>query len=225
MILEFYLFKPYKDRLIHGVTKKEVGSFNDELDDFEESLIELAKKSGVHRPIYMDQVHGNEVLYVNEYPKVKPKADSLITNTKNLPLMVKVADCQGVLMYDPKNHAIASVHSGWRGSTKNVIGNTILKMIETFSTDPKDLLIGISPSLGPCCAEFTEPHKELPSFCHSYIKGKHVDFWRMSQDQCMKFGVPLNQIEIAGKCTKCNDDFYSHRRGDMGRMAVFIQLL
>jgi copper oxidase (laccase) domain-containing protein len=39
--------------------------------------------------------------------------------------MVQVADCQSVFLYDPFQKVVANVHSGWRGSIKNVIGRAV----------------------------------------------------------------------------------------------------
>lgn len=58
--------------------------------------------------------------------------DGFITNMKNLPLMVRFADCQGVLMFDPVARVIAAVHSGWRGNVQNIIGQAVQKNGEKF---------------------------------------------------------------------------------------------
>jgi YfiH family protein len=222
---EFKIFKPFAERISHGITDRAFGSFNDEESDFTKNLKKLSKKMNIPTPVFAEQVHGDSILLLKDRPTEKPKCDAFITNRTGLPLMVKVADCQGILMFDPINSAIACVHSGWRGSTKNIIGKTIKKMEKEFGIKPKNLLVGISPSLGPCCAEFSDPKNELPDFMSAYLKGKHADFWQLSLDQCMEAGVPKKNIEIARVCTKCDPDCFSHRRGDSGRMAVFITIV
>lgn len=173
-----------------------------------------------------DQIHSDLILEVNEKPKDLPQVDAFTTNKKGLTLLVEVADCQGILIFDPVTRSIATVHSGWRGSAKNIIGKTIGRMTELYESSPADLLIGISPSLGPCCAEFSDPKNELPEFCHPFIDtNNHVDFWALSQQQCEAAGVPTEQIELAGKCTKCQPGYVSYRNGDSGRMGVFATLL
>jgi len=204
MILEFSVFRPHSDQLIHGVTTKT----SDPL-------------SGL---IFGNQVHGNNVIFVNKKPDRPLEGDAFVTQKFNLPLAVQVADCQGVLMFDPKTQTIAAIHSGWRGSSLNIIGKTIEAM-RGIGVNPSDLLVGISPSLGPCCAEFTDPKNELPAFTHPFIKDRGVDLWSLSLDQLKKAGVTKNQIEIIEECTKCKPDIYfSHRNKDTERMAVFISL-
>ncbi len=221
----YKIFKPFSGIISHGVTDKAFGSFNDDEPDFSKSVKKLSEKTGLPAPVFAEQIHGDSVLLLSDRPTEKPRCDGFITNRTELPLMVKVADCQGILMFDPINSAIACVHSGWRSSVKNIIGKAIGKMGKEFGTKPENLLIGISPSLGPCCAEFSDPDNELPAFMRPYLKGHHADFWQLSLDQCMEAGVPKKNIEIAGVCTKCDPDCFSHRRGDSGRMAVFIDLI
>ena len=223
MILKFSVFKPYSDKISHGITTKKMGSFNDSEPGFETQLAEFKKIAP--NPIFSHQMHGDKVIVVNEKPKKHFQADAFITNKPGLNLVIKVADCQGILIFDPINSVIGAVHAGWRSSALNIVGKTINKMKEIFNTNPSDLFIGISPSLGPCCAEFSEPEKELPAFMKPYIKNKHVDLWQATIDQLKSIGVPKKQIELSKKCTKCNPDkYFSHRNKDLGRMAVFISL-
>ena len=46
--------------------------------------------------------------------------DGLITNLKNVALATSLADCQGILIYDPNKRIIGNVHSGWRGTVKRI---------------------------------------------------------------------------------------------------------
>jgi len=203
MILEFDILKPFAN-IKQGVTK--------DLTEIPEAVM-------------ADQIHADDIVEVNEKPKIELRCDAFMTQKRGLPLMVKVADCQGVLIYDPKNKAIASVHSGWKGSALNIIGKTIAKMGGRYGSDPKDLRVAISPSLGPCCAEFSDPENELPTFCKPFIKpNRHVDFWALSKSQCLEAGVLEDQIEITRRCTKCEPGYFSYRNGDMQRMGVFVKL-
>ena len=224
MISEFKIFKPFSGIISHGVTYKMFGSFNDDEKSFETSIKKLMDYFSVNRPVFADQMHDDGVMILSERPNKKPETDAFITNKKGLPLMIKVADCQGIIMFDPETKTIAAVHSGWRGSVKNIIGKTIGKMKEKFGVKPENLLAGISPSLGPCCAEFSDPESELPEFCRPFTKGKKVDFWALSLKQLSDEGVLVKNIENPRICTKCGDDCYSYRRGEDGRMAVFISL-
>jgi copper oxidase (laccase) domain-containing protein len=88
------------------------------------------------------------------------------------------------------------------------------------------LFAAISPSLGPCCGEFVNYHQELPEAFHGYqIRPNYFDFWAISKDQLRDSGVRSEQIEIAEKCTVCEEDYFSYRRdGVTGRFASVIGL-
>ncbi len=159
--------------------------------------------------------------------------DGLITNAKNLPVMVRFADCQGVLFFDPVKSVIAAVHCGWRGNVQNIIGKAVKKMVAEFGCDAGDILVGISQSLGPCHAEFTDPAKELPEWMQEYVGKKagakelHVDLWQCSFDQLTETGIVAKNIEMMRRCTVCeNNIFFSYRvAGEKyGRMGAVIQL-
>lgn len=208
-MITFKIFEPFYGFIEHGVTTASEGDY----------------AQGRSYAVFADQIHTDVILDVNERLAEAPKCDAFITRQNSLPLLIKIADCQAALIMDPVSKTIAAVHNGWRGSTYNILGKTIRRLKETHDADPANLRIGISPSLGPCCAEFTDPRNELPAFVHRYIQGSKVDFWQLSQDQCTLEGVPKAQIEIARKCTRCGgSEFFSHRNGNAERMAAFIML-
>ncbi len=59
--------------------------------------------------------HQNFIAEVKEdSPQVIPECDGLISRTPHMTLMMKHADCQIALIYDPIHHAIGNIHAGWR---------------------------------------------------------------------------------------------------------------
>jgi polyphenol oxidase len=186
--------------------------------------------------VYIHQNHGIEILvfemsdpaggqFANHGPLI---GDAMITDIPEKFLAIQVADCQAVLMCDPKKNVVANVHAGWRGSIKNIIGRTVGVMKETFSCDPADILAGIGPSLGPCCAEFRNYRREIPEPLWKYKnRQNNFDFWSISTDQLVSEGILPHRISQSGLCTKCRTDlFYSYRaEGITGRFAAVIGLV
>jgi len=175
------------------------------------------------------QVHGDAVLVVNSIPGEDvehPGYDALVTDQPGVGLMIQQADCQAVMLFDPVRNVVANIHSGWRGSVLNIIAQTVATMTSCFATRPADLHAAISPSLGPCCAEFRNHATELPkSFLAYEASPDHFDFWAISRDQLAAAGVKQENIEIAGICTKCDHDYFSFRREKVtGRFASVIGL-
>jgi len=168
------------------------------------------------------QTHGAEILMVRPedgyHPRVpfeaRPGYDALLAPVPGVALLVKVADCQAVLLYDPESRALALVHSGWRGSVLNILGRTVAAMVETGARAAR-LKAAISPALGPCCAEFINHRTELPpGFRDFMVRENYFDFWALSRCQLAAAGLKEENIETAGLCTRCSPEFYSYRGGD-----------
>ncbi len=180
------------------------------------------------------QIHGDAV-FIAENPLKEDLEvdgyDALMTSISGIGLMVQQADCQAVTLFDPVNSAIAAIHCGWKGSVLNILAKTTRLMTEHYNSAPDTLQAYISPSLGPCCAEFTNHETELPaSFLAFQVKENYFDFWQISKMQLQEAGLNEQHIEIVKKCTSCSPDYFSYRRacregdGRTGRCATVIAL-
>jgi polyphenol oxidase len=195
----------------------------------------------IHNLVSAEQKHGKNIKIVDRKFILSygddevSDTDAFITDIPEIALMIQVADCQAILILDPVKKVVAAVHAGWKGLAQNISRETIRLMKRVYGSDPAQLLVGISPSLGPCCAFFSEPEKELPEDFKKYIsKDKRVDLWSYSADQLQKAGIKKNHIESAKICTQCNNGqtiegggrFFSFRgeRGITGRFGVIIWL-
>ncbi len=176
--------------------------------------------------IFAEQIHGVRIAHIRETSD-KPRADAMITNAPEQMLVIQVADCQAVLLYDPARRVVANVHSGWRGSVGNIIAHTVGAMRQHYDSNPRDLVAGIGPSLGPCCAEFIHFKNELPEILWQYKDSRdHFDFWQISRDQLCDAGVPAENISLSGLCTRCRNDLFFSYRGEKitGRFGAVIGL-
>ena len=195
----------------------------------------IARAMGGDNLVCARQVHGHQVLILNPDPSgdgdggflPAGTGDAMVTDTAGKLLMMQLADCQSILLYDPARQVVANIHSGWRGSIRNIAGRTVNAMKKHFGSDPAHLLAGIGPSLGPCCAEFIHYRKEIPERFWSYKVGQHhFDFWAISRDQLCAGGVLPDHIENSDICTRCHTAlFFSYRgEGQTGRFASVIGL-
>jgi YfiH family protein len=103
---------------------------------------------------YGIQVHADNIEYCDgnngkDFPcgKFFESCDGLITDKKNIALVIKFADCTPVLLYDPVKKVQASVHSGWRGTVKRISEKAIEKMIDEFSCKRENILAYVGPSI------------------------------------------------------------------------------
>ncbi len=196
-----------------------------------------------------NQIHGEKIFRVKEvyrgrgsqsYDDSIKETDALITNVKNLPLMLCFADCVPIMFVDAENCAIGIAHGGWKGTLKKIAAKTFLSMQENFGTTAENILVGIGPSIGSCCYEVGENVIEtcaevfLNNVDELIIKrdGKnYLDLWAANKIQLMEVGIPAQNIDVAGECTCCNANWYFSYRdarknnlSETGRIAAFIAL-
>ena len=246
-LFEFEVFKRHPE-IVHGVFTRRGGvsrvpfdslnvsfSTGDDPDHVIENRSRIRQTLDAESvPVYINQVHGDRTVEVDAAfdrgGNRPPEADAMMTGQPQRLLVIQVADCQSVMLYDPVKKAAANVHAGWRGSIQNIVGKCIDRMAARFQTRPKDIIAGVGPSLGPCCAEFINYEKEIPLHLHTYRTQKDgvlFDFRKMSADQMVQKGVRAANIELMDICTKCRPDlFFSYRRERVtGRFASAIGIL
>ena len=200
-------------------------------EDVSRNLSVIRSAAGADRLVFMNQVHGSSVHRVDGDRSAcaaePPQADALITCVPRTAILAKLADCQGIILYDPERAVTAVVHCGWRGQVADLAGRVVEIMVREFGCRPESLHAAVSPSLGPCCAEFIT-HEEIfpPHFRRFIVRSNHFDLWELSRFQLRQAGVPAGNISVAGVCTKCRPDlFFSYRAERVtGRFCVVAML-
>ncbi len=96
--------------------------------------------------VYQKQIHSSKVSYVSKAGNIG-EGDALITDKPNLALTISTADCTPVFIYDKENKVIAGVHSGWRGTEKKILFETLKKLKSDFNSQPENLYVYIAPSI------------------------------------------------------------------------------
>jgi polyphenol oxidase len=104
------------------------------------------------RQIHSDIVH---VVGATAFPQGEqaPKGDALITRAPGVLLTIQTADCIPILLADTRQHAVAAIHSGWRGTAQRVAEKTLGRMQMEFGTRPQDVIAALGPGIGGCCYE------------------------------------------------------------------------
>lgn len=222
-----------------GISKEPYESLNLSYDvgddpknvDFNIAKIKSFLQEGVKESIdlyWAKQSHATQIACIDRQSSQESVGfDALVTATLYTGLMVKHADCQSALFYDPINRVIGNVHAGWRGSVLNIYGEIIQYMQKQFGTKPGDLLVCISPSLGPDDAEFIHYSHELPEeFWPFQVRSTYFDFWAISEYQLQQSGILPHHIEIARISTYSNSmDYFSYRRHKItGRHGTCVML-
>ena len=186
---------------------------------------------GTGQMLSMNQRHGKDIsLYregVDSLTSTVLNGDAIISNQSKVALMVKSADCQAIILFDPLERVVANVHCGWRGNRLNIVADVVAMMKSEFQCKPSHIMAGIGPSLGPCCAEFVTHEELFPKhFDRFMVRKNYFDLWGLSRWQLLKAGLKKENIEVAGLCTRCRTDlFYSYRaEGATGRFATVVML-
>ncbi len=211
-----------------GVSKKPFKSLNlafhvgdDEKDVLKNREI-LKEKFNIKNLVFMNQVHGNEVLNVEDDKQILT-CDALISDKKNLALGVMVADCIPLLLYDENSGVIAAVHAGRAGVFKKIARKTVEKMVEFYGINISDLKAVIGACIHQCCYEISGDVleyslKNYPDF----VKNSHLDIKGILLKQLLDLGL---EAKDESKCSCCNKSYFSYRRdGKTGRMAGVIMI-
>lgn len=222
-------------KIVHAISTKSFGTMKkDDGSIHHANLMKFGKAAGIPSvTICMGQIHsGNVSVVENDRELVVPNVDALVTRNKKLSLGVVTADCLPILLYDPEKDVIGVIHAGSKGIVKNIIGNTVRKLVETFDTDPADLIVGIGPSIEQKCytvgPELIKLYKSaFPQYTGVYIEGNgtfFLDLRTVAVQDLQHEGILKENIEVSRICTKCNpESLYSYRAGDTsGRFASIL---
>ncbi len=162
---------------------------------------------------FQEQTHGDVIQYVDK-PGFAGKSDALITDKKNLAISVFSADCTPIFLYDPKKEVIAAVHSGWKGTEKQILNKTIIKLKNDFGTNPQNLLCFIGPTISQKRYYVdSDVAEKFDSKYYYYDEIKyHLDLKSINYDFLLANGVQPSNIDISPLCTYDNNFLHSFRR-------------
>lgn len=222
-----------------GISPKPWDSLNlgGTVGDSRENVIENRRRmfSAVNRPVEsiydVWQVHSCTVICSDSpRPLDQPHvmADIILTDSPNVTLVMRFADCVPIFLFDPVCKVVGIVHAGWQGTTKHAASTAINVMVEKYHCTPSNILAGIGPSIGPDHYEIqSDVDEEIQRCCKEYYQEvvthrgeqKYLNLWQANRIQLEKMGV--SKIEISGLCTACNTtDWFSHR-GEGGKTGRF----
>lgn len=213
-------------------------------DDLPEHVNEnrdrVRKAIRANRLVSVFQVHSADVVTLTAAPDWDrgPKADALVTNVPGLGLGALSADCGAVLAADPVAGVVASAHSGWKGTSLNIVRATIAAM-EALGAQRERIGIALGPMIrqesyevGPDFPDhFKDSVKDHERFFTPAEKPGHFlgDIAGIIAAQIAAEGVGAFE-DVGGDTYADEDRFFSARRGfhrnepDYGRLISCIAL-
>lgn len=144
-------------------------------------------------------------------------ADGLATQTKNLALFLPLADCIGMVLYDPGSEALMLTHLGRHNLEQNGGQRSVEFMSERFGTRPESLEVFLGPSAG---------HENYPLFA---FDGRSLA--DVATEQLRAVGITKRNIEISPIDTTKDLAYFSHseflkgHRETDGRFAIAAMLV
>ncbi len=234
--IEYYTFEIFnKAEIIHGFPTKKGGYSK---GDFE-SLNFFYSTDDDHETVNKNYKKFFETFEIDKFARGKQTHSKNVTvategncsiyfenndgflSEEDITLITFHADCGSVFIYDLEKNVFGMLHSGWMGTSLNIVKKALHIMVRDFGTNPENIILGIGPSICKNCFEtdFDVAEKFLNLGYATYVeynneKNKYfIDLKEILKKQAMECGVLEEKIEVATECTMCNkEEFYSHRR-------------
>ncbi len=258
--IEFNNLSLYKNELLHfstlrfgGVSTSPQASLNlgftksDLPENVLKNRAKFAKAIGLSLDhfVFSSQIHSSNIFFLTKEHKGRgaysketaiEKNDGYVLTVPDICACVLTADCTPVFFYEPVKKISSIVHSGWRGTVNKISAKAVETMLE-LGCSSKKILVGIGPSIKPCCYEVKEDvlFEFNISFGSSFYNffNKSGTSYKLDMDkaiihQLKEKGICNENIEVCNLCTHCNPFlFFSARnsnKGLTGRMASGIML-
>lgn len=260
--ITFNILNKYKEKLTHGYFLKNGGvstgiysSLNFRIlgNDSKENVFrntEIVKKELKLNKVYKAvQAHTDNILILDNNNKNKyelenlndEEYDSYVTDEKGISTVITTADCNPIIIYDPIKNVVANVHSGWKGTIKQIYLKTVKLMNLKFNCSYEDIIVCIGPSINKCCfcssdLEFKKQFTDIWPYEKEYITDKengefYIDLPYVIKKDLINLGLKKENIVLSNICTVCNSDIcFSYRvsrkqnEPDYATMGAFVEL-
>ena len=175
------------------------------------------------------QTHTTNVVWISERAAIEspdgepspilPDTDALITDTSNITIGVRTADCVPILLYADDIKAVAAIHAGWKGTINGIVDKAIDMLIEKGS-DPTQIFACFGPSICRQCYEidialaqqfidagfadcitYDDIFDPLTSKAFAQRK-PHLDLIKVNTKRMIDKGLTPSNINTSSPCTR-----------------------
>lgn len=231
MIIKQPSTKLSQHQIMHAIGGSEV-NFKQSAGEivYENSLSQVLKALDIKpKQLYHgNQVHGANVEIVNanagEHPlfagyPLSPETDGFITAEAEVALLVRMADCTPIVIYDPVNKVIAAVHSGWRSTVQKISHEAIHKMVRQFGSEVAHLVAYVGPSIdqanydvGPEVYEAFEEVGNRERYFKAQGEKYLLDMVQANIEVLKLAGMAIDNIEFTTESTYTSERLHSARK-------------
>lgn len=230
-------------RFTHGFSTREGGvstgrfeslnlsyGWGDEASAVRENLARVAAVAefAPESLVTVKQVHGATVIRASTIGDAAAggaasavEADALlwVDGDPRVVVGVRTADCVPILLAARDGSACAAIHSGWRGTVLDVVGETV-RALAALGIDASRL----DAAIGPCIsvAAFEVGEEVATQFDDAFLvrapgRRPHVDLAAVVRHQLVRAGVSEASIDRVGGCTFGEPArYFSYRRDGAG---------
>ncbi|MDO9504933.1 peptidoglycan editing factor PgeF [Hydrogenophaga sp.] len=197
----------------------------------------LAAFTSPARPVFLQQVHGTQVVHLAPDTRDGTVADACVVQSPGVAATIMVADCLPVLFAHASGTVVAAAHAGWRGLVEGVIEATALALRDAAGEG--EVMAWLGPCIGPKAFEVGA------EVCEAFVAVDHqaaAHFWPLGDGKFLADLQALARLRLQAVgitnvhgndgspawCTVTQSSrFFSHRRdaavlGSTGRMAACI---
>jgi len=197
-----------------------------------DNIENILKELNLDNYYEVKQIHSDIVNILDNNYINNTIGDALITNLSNKPIIIKVADCVPILLYDKENKVIALVHSGWKGTLENITSKVVLTMMDKFNSKPSNIYSYIYPSIRQCHFEveqdvyskFKEKIKDIDKYTIRKDIKYYINLQDIIKDNLKELGI--NNIIDTDVCTYCNNNIYhSYRYNHTDKRNILLAMI
>jgi len=134
-------------------------------------------------------------------------------------LVITVADCMPIFLFDAGTGAFGLLHSGWKGT--GILAEAVSAMGRLYGTAPRDVSAAFGPRIGACCYVVDEARAR--AYADEFGSGAVVrdggsprlDLVAANLGIADRLG--LGSVSVVEGCTCCDGRFGSYRRQGAAR--------
>lgn len=206
---------------------------NNILNIFSSNQIEsILKELNLNNYYELKQIHSNIVHILDNNFINNTEGDAIITNIPNIPIIIKVADCVPIILYDKENKVLSLIHSGWKGTLNNITINTINLMINKFNSKVENIYAYIYPSIRKCHFEveydvyslFKDKIPNIDKYTTTNKNKYYIDLQSIIKDNLYNIGI--SNIIDTNICTYCQKDkYHSYRYNHTNKRNILLAMI
>ncbi|MDE6979214.1 MAG: polyphenol oxidase family protein [Helicobacter sp.] len=181
--------------------------------------------------VAMDQIHSNKIVVLDSnaiiLPNSQPQGDCLLSHRDDVALLVMVADCNPILLYDPVRDVFGVIHAGRKGIELGILIAALQKMHTHFGCLMCDIVGFVGASIRSCCYEVgvdvAQNFAQQTTQQSLVWRGECVflDLLVVLKMQWQQSGCLAQNLAIDKRCSACCAEFFSYRRqGICGRFGI-----